>query len=86
MTGTILHPVNVCDRLTFERDAHGVQTHMRQRDVADGRTKSRSPRDNWFLQAAKITDGVRIHLEKKFRLPPAWRWQRKRRRDTARVE
>jgi 4-diphosphocytidyl-2-C-methyl-D-erythritol kinase len=65
---TILHPVNVCDRLTFERDAHGVKLTCNDATLpTDGQNLIHRAMTA-FLQAARITDGVRIHLEKKIPL------------------
>ncbi len=65
---TILHPVNVCDRLIFERDAHGVKLTCNDAALpTDGRNLIHRA-TTAFLQAAKISDGVRIHLEKKIPL------------------
>lgn len=65
---TILHPVNVCDRLTFERDAHGVKLTCNDAALPTGEQNLVHRAMTAFLQAAKITDGVRIHLEKKIPL------------------
>ena len=65
---TILHPVNVCDRLIFERDAHGVKLTCNNAELpTDGRNLIHRA-TTAFLQAARISDGVRIHLEKKIPL------------------
>ncbi|MGA2801849.1 MAG: 4-(cytidine 5'-diphospho)-2-C-methyl-D-erythritol kinase [Verrucomicrobiota bacterium] len=65
---TILHPVNVCDRLTFERDAHGVKLTCNDAALPTDEQNLVHRATTAFLQAAKITDGVRIHLEKKIPL------------------
>jgi 4-diphosphocytidyl-2-C-methyl-D-erythritol kinase len=65
---TIMHPVNVCDRLTFERHGHGVELtcddaslHVDSRNLVHRAATA-------FLEAAQINDGVRIRLEKKIPL------------------
>ncbi len=65
---TILHPVNVCDRLTFERDAHGVKLTCNDATLPTDGQNLIHRATTAFLQAARITDGVRIHLEKKIPL------------------
>jgi 4-diphosphocytidyl-2-C-methyl-D-erythritol kinase len=65
---TILHPVNVCDRLTFERDAHGIKLMCDDATLPTDGQNLVHRATTAFLQAAKITDGVRIHLEKKIPL------------------
>jgi 4-diphosphocytidyl-2-C-methyl-D-erythritol kinase len=65
---TILHPVNVCDRLTFERDAHGVKLTCNDATLPTDGQNLIHRATTAFLQAARITDGVRIHLDKKIPL------------------
>ena len=65
---TILHPVNLCDRLTFERGGHGVELTCSDAKLpADARNLVHRAATA-FLQATQIGDGVRIHLEKKIPL------------------
>jgi 4-diphosphocytidyl-2-C-methyl-D-erythritol kinase len=61
---TVMHPVNICDRLTFERREHGVELtcdntplHVDSRNLVHRAATT-------FLQAAQIPDGVCIRLEK----------------------
>jgi 4-diphosphocytidyl-2-C-methyl-D-erythritol kinase len=65
---TILHPVNVCDRLTFERDAHGIKLTCNNAALPTDGQNLIHRATTAFLQAARISDGVRIHLEKKIPL------------------
>ena len=65
---TVLQPVNLCDRLTFERcgdtvelSCHGATLPVDARNLVHRAATG-------FLQAASISDGVRIHLEKKIPL------------------
>jgi 4-diphosphocytidyl-2-C-methyl-D-erythritol kinase len=61
---TLLHPVNLCDRLTFERGGRQVElTCNDARLPADGRNLVHRAATA-FLQAAHLSEGVRIHLEK----------------------
>jgi 4-diphosphocytidyl-2-C-methyl-D-erythritol kinase len=62
---TILYPVNVCDRLTFERGAHGIKLTCSDALLPTDGQNLVHRAATAFLQAAKITGGVRIHLEKK---------------------
>ncbi|MEK7708009.1 MAG: 4-(cytidine 5'-diphospho)-2-C-methyl-D-erythritol kinase [Verrucomicrobiota bacterium] len=65
---TIMHPVNLCDRLTFERGGHGVELTCSDANLpADARNLVHRAATA-FLQATQIGDGVRIHLEKKIPL------------------
>jgi len=53
------------NRLTFERDAHGVKLTCDNATLPTDGQNLVHRATTAFLQAAKITDGVRIHLEKK---------------------
>ena len=65
---TVMQPVNLCDRLTFERCGGAVELSC------DGAALPVDSRNlvhraaTGFMQTAKISDGVRIHLEKKIPL------------------
>jgi 4-diphosphocytidyl-2-C-methyl-D-erythritol kinase len=65
---TILHPVNVCDRLTFERSTHGIELTCNNALLPTDGQNLVHRAATAFLQAAKITGGVRIHLEKEIPL------------------
>jgi 4-diphosphocytidyl-2-C-methyl-D-erythritol kinase len=61
---TVFHHVNVCDRLTFEKGAAGIELTC---DAPTLPTDSRNlvqRAATSFLQASGISDGVKIHLEK----------------------
>lgn len=61
---TVMQPVNVCDEIRLARDGAGVQlTCSRAELPADSRNLVFRAATA-FLQEAKITDGVRLHLEK----------------------
>lgn len=65
---TVMQPVNLCDRLTFE--CRGGAVELSCSDAAlpvDSRNLVHRAATG-FLQTAKISDGVRIHLEKKIPL------------------
>ena len=65
---TVMQPVNLCDRLTFERRGGAVELSCSDAALpADSRNLVHRAATG-FLQAAKIRDGVRIHLEKKIPL------------------
>jgi 4-diphosphocytidyl-2-C-methyl-D-erythritol kinase len=62
---TIMQPVNFCDELSFERSKSGVFLSCSDKHLpADSRNLVfRAAKE--FLSAAKISGGVKIHLEKK---------------------
>jgi 4-diphosphocytidyl-2-C-methyl-D-erythritol kinase len=65
---TVMQPVNLCDRLTFERRGGAVEFSCSDAALpADSRNLVHRAATG-FLQTAKISDGVRIHLEKKIPL------------------
>ena len=65
---TVMQPVEICDRLCFARQAGGLQLTCDHPGlpVDAGNLVHRAA--TAFLQAARITDGVRLHLEKKIPL------------------
>ncbi len=65
---TVIHPVALCDRLTFERGGRGIQlTCSDLRLPTDaGNLVHRAAAQ--FLEAAGIEGGLRIHLEKRIPL------------------
>jgi 4-diphosphocytidyl-2-C-methyl-D-erythritol kinase len=65
---TVMQPVNFCDELFFERSGHGVRLSCSDTTLpADARNLVFRAAAN-FLAAANISDGVKIHLEKKIPL------------------
>jgi 4-diphosphocytidyl-2-C-methyl-D-erythritol kinase len=65
---TVMQPVNFCDELAFERSGHGVRLSCSDTTLpADTRNLVFRAAAN-FLAAANISDGVKIHLEKKIPL------------------
>ncbi len=65
---TVFHPVNVCDRLTFESGDSGVKLTCNETTLPTDSKNLVHHAATSFLAMAKISDGVRIHLEKKIPL------------------
>jgi 4-diphosphocytidyl-2-C-methyl-D-erythritol kinase len=65
---TVLHPVNWCDELTFERGGSGVELSCADMNLPTDARNLVHRAAVAFLQAAKIGDGVKIRLEKKIPL------------------
>src|SRR5262249_44825012 len=65
---TVMHPVQFCDRLVFTRAGTGVNLTCNQPELPldSGNLVVRAAAN--FLHAAKIADGVRLHLEKRIPL------------------
>lgn len=62
---TIFQPVNYCDDLTFERGGAGIQLSCSDTALpCDSKNLVYRAADK-FIAAAKVSGGVRIHLEKK---------------------
>jgi len=61
---TIMHPVNLCDRLNFALGAREIQIECNQPDLPTGPENMVHRAAAAFLKSAGIRDGVRIHLEK----------------------
>jgi len=61
---TVMQPVNVCDRLTFERGGKGIELSCNHSELpVDGKNLVHRAAEK-FLVAAGVSDGVKIHLEK----------------------
>ncbi len=61
---TVFHPVNLCDTLSFTKVASGIQLTCSDDALpVDGSNLVHRAAVNFF-EAAKIADGVRIHLDK----------------------
>jgi 4-diphosphocytidyl-2-C-methyl-D-erythritol kinase len=65
---TVIHPVGVFDRLTFTRAGQGIQLTCSEPSLPTDPRNLAYRAAELFLRAAKIKDGVRIHLEKKIPL------------------
>ncbi len=61
---TIMQPVNLCDELTFERAGSGLQLTCSHPELPCDSKNLVHRAATAFLAAAKISDGVRIHLQK----------------------
>ena len=66
---TVMHPVKVCDELRFARGGSGVQLTCSHPELPVDSRNLVFRAAAAFLAEAKITDGVRLHLEK--RIPMA---------------
>lgn len=62
---TVMHPVNVCDRLSFTRGGSGLQLTCTEPALPTDARNLVHRAAAAFLQAAHISEGVRIHLEKR---------------------
>jgi 4-diphosphocytidyl-2-C-methyl-D-erythritol kinase len=61
---TVMQPVNICDELAFERAGSGLQLTCNNPDLpVDSKNLVRRAATA-FLAAVKISEGVRIHLQK----------------------
>lgn len=65
---TIFHPVNLCDQLAFTRASVGVQLTCSDPSLPTDAGNLVQRAAIAFLRAANISDGVRIHLEKRIPL------------------
>lgn len=66
---TVFHPVNFCDRLSFTRSGSGLVLSCNNPTLPVDASNLVHRAATAFLKQAVITDGVRIHLEK--RIPMA---------------
>jgi 4-diphosphocytidyl-2-C-methyl-D-erythritol kinase len=62
---TVMHPVAIFDRIFFERAGRGVELTCTEPVLPTDSRNLVHRAATHFLEAAKITDGVRLHLEKK---------------------
>src|SRR5206468_1864828 len=65
---TLMHPVAVCDRLVFDRRDSGIELTCNDATLPTDSRNLVHRAATAFLQAARIRDGVKIHLEKKIPL------------------
>src|SRR5690242_517316 len=61
---TVMQPVNVCDEMTFERTGASLQLSCSRPELPVDSKNLVHRAATSFLAAAKISDGVRIHLQK----------------------
>jgi 4-diphosphocytidyl-2-C-methyl-D-erythritol kinase len=66
---TVMHPVQFCDRLVFSRAGAGIQLTCSDPTLPTDATNLVHRAAGSFLQAARLAEGVRIHLDK--RIPQA---------------
>lgn len=62
---TVFHHVNLCDRISLTRTATGIALTCSDPNLATDATNLVHRAAAKFLAAARIPDGVRLHLEKK---------------------
>lgn len=65
---SVFHPVNLCDRLMFQRTGQGLELTCSDPQLPTDATNLVHRAATAFLKATAITTGVRIHLEKKIPL------------------
>jgi 4-diphosphocytidyl-2-C-methyl-D-erythritol kinase len=65
---SVLHPVNVCDGLTFARSGAGVELSCSNANLPVDAQNLVHRAATVFLQTANISEGVKIHLEKRIPL------------------
>jgi 4-diphosphocytidyl-2-C-methyl-D-erythritol kinase len=65
---TVMQPVNFCDELIIERGGNGVRLSCSDKNLPVNSKNLVFRAAKIFLKAAKIRDGVKIHLEKKIPL------------------
>jgi 4-diphosphocytidyl-2-C-methyl-D-erythritol kinase len=61
---TVLHPVNLCDRLTFVRGRAGIELSCTDANLPVNAQNLVHRAATGFLLTANIGEGVKIHLEK----------------------
>jgi 4-diphosphocytidyl-2-C-methyl-D-erythritol kinase len=65
---TVMHPVALFDTLTLEKAGHGVALSCNEPTLPTDSRNLVHRAATQFLQTAKISDGVRLHLEKRIPL------------------
>ena len=61
---TVMQPVNLCDEMSFERGGSGIQLSCSHPELPTDSKNLVHRAATAFLAAAKISDGIRIHLQK----------------------
>ena len=61
---TVMQPVNLCDGMSFERGGSGIQLSCSHPELPVDSKNLVHRAATAFLAAAKIADGIRIHLQK----------------------
>src|SRR5215469_13164904 len=62
---TVLQPVNLCDELTFQRAGKGIELSCSDKNLPTDSGNLIFRAAEKFFASAGISEGVRIHLEKK---------------------
>ncbi len=62
---TVIHPVDLCDTLSFSRTPAGIALACSDPALAVDHTNLVHRAAGAFLQAAQISEGVKIHLDKR---------------------
>ena len=65
---TVMQPVNFCDELEFQRGGSAIQLSCSDKNLPTDSRNLVFRAAAGFLTAAKISDGVKIHLDKKIPL------------------
>lgn len=65
---TVMHPIKVCDHIAFESAASGVQLSCSNPDLPVDSRNLVYRAAAAFLDAAKVRDGIRLHLDKRIPL------------------
>jgi 4-diphosphocytidyl-2-C-methyl-D-erythritol kinase len=65
---TVMQPVNFCDDLVFERGGNGIRLSCNEKSLPVDSRNLVFRAAALFGETAKISDGVKIHLEKKIPL------------------
>jgi 4-diphosphocytidyl-2-C-methyl-D-erythritol kinase len=65
---TVMHPVRVFDHIRFERGGRGIELTCSNPSLPTDATNLVYRAAAGFLEAARIRDGVRLHLEKRIPL------------------
>jgi 4-diphosphocytidyl-2-C-methyl-D-erythritol kinase len=65
---TVMQPVNFCDELYFERGGNSVELSCSEKSLPTDSKNLVHRAATAFLAAAKISEGVKIHLEKRIPL------------------
>lgn len=61
---TVMHPIRLCDRLNFKREGRSLELTCSEPSLPVDQNNLVYRAAAAFLEAAGVTDGVRIHLEK----------------------
>ena len=61
---TLFHPVNLCDTLSFDKTSSGINLSCNNPALSVDASNLVHRAATKFIEATKITDGVRIHLVK----------------------